>query len=230
MTRRIYRRWLVLGLLPLLMGLAAATSARTDARGDRVVEGESCPAGAAVRAAEGSLIPDAERYWGGIFGEVDFEVWRAVCGHLAGRHGADMVIALGLVDGTGGSPKPWGIFNRTEQGGFRLGYESFGRKLICPMGMRIHDRALDIYRPLEYLGGYTVCDQIMTFRWTGRSYKRVDPPRVQTVRPEQGRCQVGLHRGHPQTAGIRFLVSAWQEIDRGKFSASATRAPVAVLH
>lgn len=207
----VVRPWHVLSVLVLVLGVSAVASASSEITAPRTGGKNACPPGTAQQAAEASLIPHAERYWGEVFGEAEFTVWRAICGNLAGRNGADMVVALGLVNGTGGSPKPWGIFNRTEQGNYLLRYENFGRKLICPSGMFIHKRKLDVYRPSEYLGGYTVCDQILTFRWSGSGYKRVKTRHAyRTCEPRTIRTRYGF------TVGIRKLLVAGFSCGRGR--------------
>jgi len=129
-----------------------------------------CSNAVGERAARNSgFAARAENYWSKRFGSVEFSVSRSVCGHLAGR-GRDMVVVMLLDGGTGGSPKPWAIFNRTRRGRLHLSYADVGRHLICPQSVGIHHRRLTIYRPSEYLGAYTLCDRIARYRWKHRRY------------------------------------------------------------
>jgi hypothetical protein len=131
-----------------------------------------CSTAAAERAARASgFSARAERYWGNRFGEVDFSAWRAVCGHLAGRRGRDMVVVLLLEQGTGGSPKPWAVFNRTRRGRLHLSHVDLGKHLICPQSIGIHHRVLTVYRPAEYLGAYTLCEMKARYRWERGDYR-----------------------------------------------------------
>ena len=131
---------------------------------------------------ESGFAARAERYWGDRFGTAEFAAWRTTCGHLAGR-GKDMVTVLLLESGTGGSPKPWAIFNRTRSGDLRLRHSDLGKRLICPQSVNIQNRTLAIYRPTEYLGAYTICDQILRFHWQDGDYRKIG------VRPAFERCQ-----------------------------------------
>lgn len=144
----------------------------------------NCSDDVADRAARASGFVDrAERFWAARFGAAQFKVSAATCGHLAGRSGRDLVVVLHLVDGTGGSPKPWAILNRSRRGTLKLRYGNLGEKLICPGSMRVQRRKLLVHRPTEYLGAHSICDEVATFRWKGKTYRQV------RVKPSWRWCQ-----------------------------------------
>lgn len=170
----------------LLLSIAAAAwgSESADSAKGAIARAGACPESAAEQAVQSSgFARHAERLWERRFGRAEFAVSRTVCGHLAGRRGRDMVVVLGLSGGTGSSPKPWAIFNRTRRGLFRLRHEDLGRRLICPQGVGIHRRVLSIYRPTEYWGAYTICDQVARFRWKHGHYEQI------SIRPAFERCR-----------------------------------------
>lgn len=159
---------LALAIVSALAALwpAAAQPQPSEAEASRA----SCSVAAAERAVRASgFATRVESFWGKRFGTAEFSTSRVTCGHLAGRR-RDMVAVLQLAGGTGGSPKPWAVFNRTRRGKLRLGHGDLGKHLICPQGVRIHRRALRIYRPSEYLGAYTLCDRVATYRWKRGTY------------------------------------------------------------
>lgn len=159
---------LALAIVPALVALwpAVAQPQPSEARMSRA----SCSIAAAERAVTASgFTARVESFWGRHFGPVDFSAWKATCGHLAGRR-RDMVVVLQLEQGTGGSPKPWAIFNRTRRGSLHLSHGDLGKHLICPQSVRIHRRRLHVYRPSEYLGAYTLCDRVATYRWKRSAY------------------------------------------------------------
>jgi hypothetical protein len=148
--------------LLLLWGGAFAVSA--DAR-------PTCPEGAAESVAAASGFLDlAERHWSEqLTPGIEFAVSRAVCGRVSGDRLADMVVVLAVVGGTGGSPKPLGIFNGEPSGGFSLRHVDLNqRRLICPSSVRIRGGQLKVNRPSEYEGAWTVCDRLMRFRFLDR--------------------------------------------------------------
>lgn len=157
----------------ILLGvlLAGVVARPAEPRVQTAASRAPCSTQVAERAARRSgFATRVERYWGRRFGSAEFSVWDAVCGDLAGRHGRDMVVVMLLDSGTGGSPKPWAIFNRTRRGRLRLHHVDLGKHLICPQSVRIHNRVLTIYRPSEYLGAYTLCDRMARYRWNRRGY------------------------------------------------------------
>ena len=172
-----------LAIADLLEGsaLGSANLAETSKRSAR-----TCPKAVGKQVSNaGAIRRRAGQFWndGLSIPASDFRVSLIRCGDLTGRGDPEIVVVLGVRGGTGGSPKPWGIYNRARRGRLHLVHFDPGRELICPSTPTIHRQVLTIYKVSEYIGAHTLCDRIVRFKWRRGRY-------VQTVeRPAFHRCR-----------------------------------------
>lgn len=136
-------------------------------------EDAGCPAEALPRIDGAALIKSAaETYWSQSL-EIPLSEWSVAsirCGQLAPSAGEEIVVVLTLRSGTGGSPRPWGIYQRGNDGAYMLVHFDPGQRLVCPSTATIETRTFEIYRASRYEGAYTLCDQIVRYRWRGGRY------------------------------------------------------------
>lgn len=169
------RGWLpglVIAIATLALALVVSGTSLADASKR---SGQECRNAASQIGNADSIKRKAEDFWRGRLPieASGLSVSQIRCGSLTGKPGLEVVVVLGLRRGTGSSPKPWGIYNRSRRGRFRLAHFDPGRKLICPSTPTIHRRVLTIYGISEYLGAHTLCDRIVQFEWRRGRYVQV---------------------------------------------------------
>lgn len=189
MTRglRLLSVLIALALLPLM------TANRSEAAGagspniaDASKRSTVCPKSIVKQISNaGALKRKAGRFWreGPSIPASEFRISVIRCGDLTGEKSSEVVVVLAVHGGTGGSPKPWGVYNRSRRGRLHLSHFDPGRKLICPSTPTINRQTLTVYRVSEYIGAHTLCDRIIRLKWRrGRYVQIADKPAFKRCR------------------------------------------------